>query len=112
MAHILAIEGNKSTLIEGAKFVVETELQNYLEKFPELIALKEIDPESPPLLPIGHEVAPPKGAAIDLMYVDAGGILTIVETKLARSYQARRAVIGQNSRIRITYFKMGHHRGY
>ena len=95
MPHILVVEGDKRTPIEGTKFVVETELQDYLEKFPELIPLKEIDPESPPLLPIGREVSLPQGAAIDLMYVDAGGILTIVETKLARSYQARRAVIGQ-----------------
>jgi hypothetical protein len=95
MAHILVVEGDKRTLVEGRKFVVETELQNYLEKFPELIPLKEIDPESPLLLAIGREVSLPQGAAIDLMYVDAGGILTIVETKLARSYQARRAVIGQ-----------------
>ena len=95
MAHILVVEGDKRTPIEGRKFVVESELQNCLEKFPELIPLKEIDPESPPLLAIGREVSLPEGAAIDLMYVDAGGILTIVETKLARSYQARRAVIGQ-----------------
>jgi len=95
MPHILVVEGDKRTPIEGRKFVVESELQNCLEKFPELIPLKEIDPESPPLLAIGREVSLPEGAAIDLMYVDAGGILTIVETKLARSYQARRAVIGQ-----------------
>ncbi len=95
MPHILVVEGDKRTPIEGRKFVVETDLQNCLEKFPELIPLKEIDPESPPLLAIGREVSLPQGAVIDLMYVDAGGILTIVETKLARNYQARRAVIGQ-----------------
>lgn len=95
MAHTLVVEGDKRTPIEGRKFLVEAELQNYLEKFPELIPLKEINPESPPLLPIGREVSLPQGAAIDLMYIDVGGILTIVETKLARSYQARRAVIGQ-----------------
>ncbi|TKJ47083.1 hypothetical protein CEE34_05595 [Candidatus Aerophobetes bacterium Ae_b3a] len=95
MPHILVVEGDKRTPVEGRKFVVETDLQNCLEKFPELIPLKEIDPESPPLLAIGREVSLPQGAVIDLMYVDAAGILTIVETKLARSYQAHRAVIGQ-----------------
>jgi len=94
MAKILIIEGNKVIPLDDVKFTEEGKLQDYLEHFPSLIPMEEIDENVPELICIGREVGIPPGA-IDLLFIDANGILTVVETKLAKNPEARRTVIGQ-----------------
>ncbi|TET40272.1 MAG: hypothetical protein E3J66_07075 [Dehalococcoidia bacterium] len=94
MAKILVIEGDKATLLDKIKFTGEGKLQDYLEKYPSLIPLGEIVEGASDLLCIGREVGVPSGS-IDLLFIDKDGLLTVVETKLARNPEARRTVIGQ-----------------
>lgn len=94
MAKILIVEGNNVSPLDEAKFALEGKLQDYLEGFPSLISLKEIDENASDLLCIGREIGAGPGS-IDLLYIDENGLLTIVETKLARNPEARRTVIGQ-----------------
>lgn len=94
MAKILIVEGDKVKPLDEAKFTLEGKLQDYLESFPSLIPLEEIDETAPKLVCIGKEVGVVPGA-MDLLFIDANGILTIVETKLAKNPEARRTVIGQ-----------------
>jgi hypothetical protein len=94
MAKILLMEGSKIRPIESSKFKEEAVLQSYLEQYPDLLPLDEVEDNPPPLLAIGREVAVPSGA-IDLLFIDSDGLLTIVETKLATNPEVRRAVIGQ-----------------
>lgn len=94
MAKILIVEGDKVQPLDEAKFALEGKLQDYLESFPSLIPLEEIDETAPKLVCIGKEVGVVPGA-MDLLFIDANGILTVVETKLAKSPEVRRTVIGQ-----------------
>lgn len=94
MKKILVVENRKAQLVDAKKFESEATLQTYLEQFPSLLPVWEVDENAAPLLTIGREVAVPSGA-VDLLFTDAGGLLTVVETKLARNPEARREVIGQ-----------------
>jgi hypothetical protein len=94
MAKILVIEGDKVTPLDKTKFTEEGKLQDYLEKYPSLIPLGETVEGASALLCIGREVGAGPGA-IDLLFIDKDGLLTIVETKLRRNREARREVIGQ-----------------
>ena len=94
MAKILVIEGDEVTPLDKTKFTEEGKLQDYLEKYPSLIPLSDIVEGAFALLCIGREVSAGPGA-IDLLFIDKDGLLTIVETKLRRNREARREVIGQ-----------------
>ncbi|MBC8275677.1 MAG: hypothetical protein H8E40_12010 [Chloroflexi bacterium] len=94
MAKILVIEGNKVTRLAQTKFTEEGKLQDYLEEYPSLIPLGEIVEGASDLLCIGREVGIPSGA-IDLLFIDKDGLLTVVETKLVKNPEIRREVIGQ-----------------
>jgi len=94
MKKILVVENRKARLVEAKKFESEATLQTYLEQFPSLLPVWEVDEEAAPLLTIGREVGVPSGA-VDLLFTDTNGILTVVETKLARNPEVRREVIGQ-----------------
>ena len=94
MAKILVIEGDKVTPLDKTKFTEEGKLQDYLEKYPSLIPLSDIVEGASALLCIGREVGAGPGA-IDLLFIDKDGLLTLVETKLAKNPEARRTVIGQ-----------------
>lgn len=94
MAKILILEGRKVTPLDEARFTLEGKLQDYLESYPTLIPLNEIDENALDLLCIGREVGVVPGS-MDLLFIDANGILTIIETKLAQNPEVRRAVIGQ-----------------
>jgi len=94
MAKILLMEGDHIRPVESSKFKEEAVLQGYLEQFPDLLPLDEVEDDPLPLLAIGREVPVPSGA-IDLLFIDVSGLLTIVETKLARNPEVRREVIGQ-----------------
>ena len=94
MAKILAIEGENIKPLDRAKFNFESDLQDYLEKYPTIIPLDEIIEDASELICIGRGVTVPSGA-IDLMYIDKAGLITIVDTKLVKNPESRRAVIGQ-----------------
>jgi len=94
MAKILVIEGDKATPLDKTKFTEEGKLQDYLEKYPSLIPLGEIVEGASDLLCIGREVGAGPGS-IDLLFIDKDGLLTVVETKLAKNPEARRTVVGQ-----------------
>lgn len=94
MAKILLIEGEDAKPLDKVKFTEESKLQDYLEKYPSLIPLSEVVEGASDLLCIGREVSAGPGA-VDLLFIDKGGLLTIVETKLAKNPEARRTVIGQ-----------------
>lgn len=94
MAKILVIEGDKVTPLDKTKFTEEGKLQDYLEKYPSLIPLGEIVVGASDLLCIGREVSAGPGT-IDLLFIDKDGLLTVVETKLAKNPEARRTVVGQ-----------------
>jgi len=94
MAKILLIEGESIKVIDKVKFTEEGKLQDYLEKYPSLVPLSEIVEGAADFLCIGREV--PAGPGwLDLLFIDKDGLLTIVETKLAKNPEARREVIGQ-----------------
>lgn len=94
MAKILLIDGENTTVIDKIKFTEEGKLQDYLEQYPSLIPLSEIVEGTSDLLCIGREVSVPSGA-VDLLFIDKDGLLTIVETKLVKNPGIRREVIGQ-----------------
>jgi len=94
MAKILLIEGESSKVIDKVKFTEEGKLQDYLEEYPSLIPLSEIVEGASDLLCIGREVGVPSGA-MDLLYIDKDGLLTVAETKLVKNPEIRRTVIGQ-----------------
>lgn len=94
MAKILIIDGENIKTLDKAKFNLESELQDYLEKHPSIIPLDEIVENPPQLICIRREVTVPSGA-IDLLYVDSEGLITIVEMKLIKNPEIRRTVIGQ-----------------
>jgi len=75
-------------------YATEEELQTFLRDHAELIPVDEIELGTPPLLCIGWEVSVASGSE-DLLYVDENGLLTVVETKLKKNQDARRAVVGQ-----------------
>src|SRR3990170_9115698 len=95
MAKILLMEGSQIRPVESHEFREEAVLQGYLEQFPDLIPLDEVEDNVPPLVTIGREVTVRGSGAIDLLFIDSNGLLTIVETKLATNPEVRRAVIGQ-----------------
>ncbi len=94
MAKILLIDGENIQALDKIQFTEESKLQDYLEKYPTLIPLVDIVEGASDLLCIGREVGAGPGA-IDLLFIDKDGLLTIVETKLAKNPEARRTVIGQ-----------------
>ena len=94
MAKILVIEEGKGKPLSEVEFTEEAKLQTYLEEHPSLIPIEDIDEDAAPLVCIGREVGVPSGS-IDLLFIGKDGVLTVVETKLAKSPEARRTVIGQ-----------------
>lgn len=72
----------------------ESELQRILARYPQLLPVTQFDPLFGPPVCIGREI--PTGAGpLDLLYVSPSGYLTLVETKLWKSPEARRQVVAQ-----------------
>ena len=69
-------------------------LQGLIEQNPGLLPIEDIEPIFAPPVAIGREVATKVGP-IDNLFVSPAGYVTIVETKLWRSPEARRQVVGQ-----------------
>lgn len=92
MKILIRDERGVRALEEG--YASEAEMQEYLRDHSDLIPVDEIAIGTPPLLCIGWEVGVTSGSQ-DLLYVDATGLLTVVETKLKRNPESRREVVGQ-----------------
>lgn len=93
MNRLFIVEGGKTRVLVNKDFDNESLLQDILEKFPEFVALEDLG-VSEPFVVIGREVATPAGY-IDVLCIDGEGVLTVIETKLARNPQIRREVVGQ-----------------
>jgi hypothetical protein len=78
----------------GSPLFHEERLQELLAEHPELIPINEIEPAFSPLIFLGREV-PCAAGAIDLLYTNPSGYLTVVETKLWDNPEARRQVVAQ-----------------
>jgi len=76
---------------------LEEALQTLIVKYPEVLPGKQMEPESadPPRFVLLRREMPIGGWSLDHLLVDHRGVLTLVETKLAQSPEARREVIGQ-----------------
>ena len=72
----------------------ERELQVILARHPQLLPVAHFDPLFGPTVCIGREVGTGAGP-LDLLYVSPSGYLTVVETKLWKSSEARRQVVAQ-----------------
>lgn len=75
----------------------EAWIQRLIEKNPSLLQSEEIGSEFSDLICIGKEVKVGTGSSgyIDNLYVSATGRVVIVETKLFRNQESRRAVVAQ-----------------
>jgi hypothetical protein len=78
----------------GKRPFSERELQVILARHPQLLPVAHFDPLFGPPVCIGREVGTGAGP-LDLLYVSASGYLTLVETKLWKSSEARRQVVAQ-----------------
>ena len=72
----------------------ENWLQRLLFETPEVLPIGEIDPAFRPAVPLCREL-PTAAGSIDLAYVSEQGLLSIVECKLWRNPEARRAAVTQ-----------------
>ena len=75
----------------------EKELQDLIEKHPNVLPGKQMVPDSkdpPRFVLLCHEM-PVGGGSLDILLADQNGVLTLVEVKLVENRQARREVIGQ-----------------
>lgn len=74
----------------------EDYIQNLIFENPNLLRLNEIDVSVGRIAPLCMEFpVDNSGHAVDDLYVDSNGVLTIVECKLIRNHQATREVLGQ-----------------
>jgi hypothetical protein len=69
-------------------------LQKLLFEHPALIPVHEIEPIFGDLITVAREL-PTSAGPVDILYVNAQGFLTVVETKLWRNPEARRSVVAQ-----------------
>lgn len=74
--------------------ITEQWLQKALFANPQCLPVREIDPSMSTLIPVCMEIETGAGPA-DILYVTPAGLLVLVETKLWRSPEARRQVVGQ-----------------
>jgi hypothetical protein len=91
-----------------AHFKDEAWLQQLLFEHPELIPFEELDPLFRGSIPLAREVESGSGP-IDLVFGNADGLLTLVETKLWRNPGSRREVVAQliNYAAELTHMSYG-----
>ena len=90
MSTIWKEEGGSWKLAQSAGFPDEATLHGLIEENPQLLPLSG----APQLVVLGREVRLGAGYA-DLVAVDLDGSVVVIEVKLARNAEARRAVVGQ-----------------
>lgn len=79
---------------DGGQLYTEAWLQGLIQRHPLLLPVDQIEPALTPLIPVCVELPIPSGYVDNLFLTPDGGIV-LVETKLWRNPEARRAVIGQ-----------------
>jgi len=92
MGRLIKISENKPKVIESRAFEREEELQEIVKRFPEIVPLDEIDSEFKPILIIGREFYLKDAGSIDLLGIDASGLITIIEFKLEKNTDIRKVV--------------------
>ncbi len=90
MTAIWRNDGSRWQILSPVGFPDEAALHGLVEEAPQLLPLSG----SPELVVLGREVRLGSGYA-DLIAVEPGGRLAIIEVKLARNAEARRAVVAQ-----------------
>jgi hypothetical protein len=81
-------DGSGWGLLAAAGFPDEAALHGLVEEAPQLLPLSG----APQLVVVGREV-PLGGGYADLVAVEASGRMAVIEVKLARNSEARRAVV-------------------
>lgn len=92
MKKLIRIQNGKSKVIEANHFEKELELQEIVKKHPELIPLDELGEDTKPILIIGREFPLSDAGFIDLLGIDTSGLITIIEFKLEKNTDIRKAV--------------------
>lgn len=91
LEHVIVSRAGMRSLIQREGFLRELDLQLLVKDSPELLGPLGLDLK---FLPIGWEV--PLGPfALDALFLDSEGVLTLVETKLRANSESRREVVGQ-----------------
>jgi hypothetical protein len=92
------VEAGRAIPLDRVPFSERTFDEGWLQKLlfeqPNLLPIEDIDPLFRRLVPVARELRTGKGK-IDLVYANSHGFLTLAETKLWRSPQARREVVAQ-----------------
>jgi len=96
-------QGGKWQPANDVEFADEAELQKMLYEGPELVSPHDEHPAV-----FIKEAGLPGSGRTDLLGVDADGNIFIVETKLAKSYEVRRKVIGQILEYAAYLWKMSY----
>ena len=88
--------------MDAAPYAKEDVLQRLLERYPDLLAGEQVDPEDPRrwLLikreaGIEHRGDDAHAWRLDHLFLDQDGVPTLVETKIAENPELRRKVVGQ-----------------
>jgi hypothetical protein len=88
---LVRVNGGKWETAEPASFAAETEFQALVEEtFDQVLATQSDAPAV-----VAREVSMPGGGKIDILAVDADGVITVCECKLQGNAGIRREVVGQ-----------------
>jgi hypothetical protein len=79
----------------GQELGQEAWLQEALKRHPELLLVDRLDPHADAPVFVARELDTLGQGTLDLLYLDLSGVLTLVETKLARNPELRRQVMSQ-----------------
>ena len=92
MGYLVKIGNEKNQIIKPKSFKKEEILQEIVKNNPEIIPLEEIDENFDPLLIIGREFTLENVGSIDVLAIDVTGLITIIEFKLEKNTDIRKAV--------------------
>jgi hypothetical protein len=97
---------------ENGRVYDEAWLQRLLHQNPEVLPIEQIEPGFGKLVPLCRELPLPLGANqtgyLDNLFATADGRLVLVEAKLWRNHEARRAVIAQALEYAASIFRLGY----
>ena len=95
MAKIVIQDASKTgKLLDSVAFGYEEELKRYIIEHPSLIQLDSVTDDHVEHITVGEEWYMGPGR-VDIVLLGSDAVLTVVETKLKRNPEARRAVIAQ-----------------
>ncbi|MFQ6061598.1 MAG: hypothetical protein ACE5J9_00255 [Methanosarcinales archaeon] len=92
MGYLVKIDKDKTEIVIPKFFDKEEILRDIVKKYPEIIPLEEIDENFESLLIIGREFSLAGAGSIDLLAIDASGLITIIELKLERNTDIRKSI--------------------